>query len=424
MALLNSRIIKFIGIGGISAVFNILVIHLFIQGFNCNTSLLRNLANIASIELSLIFSYFAYRIWVWPGGNWTLREIFLRQLPLYHISAGAAVLLRISLLFPFLDHLGVNYALNTLIGVLASSVINYVLSDRLVFRGSTNASMDLVRPEGLALTEAEDHSALTQNLGSGDRFTLSIVIPAYNEEECIVETVQGIVRTLEAEDISHEILVINDNSKDGTEACLKRLCAENNRVRYLNNTYPNGFGFAVRCGLENFDGDAVAIVMADASDAPENIVGYYRQLRLGYDCVFGSRFIQGGAVYDYPGYKLAINRLANLFIQVLFGLKFNDTTNAFKAYRREVIAGITPLVSHHFNLTVELPLKAIVRGYSYAVIPITWSNRKAGISKLKLREMGSRYLFIVLSILLEKYLSRGDYIRRKSAAQPVLRSLN
>lgn len=183
-------------------------------------------------------------------------------------------------------------------------------------------------------------------------------------------------------------------------------------MRYVNNHYPNGFGFAVRCGLENFGGDAVAIVMADGSDTPEDIVDYYCRLQEGYDCVFGSRFMAGGKVIDYPLHKLVVNRLANLFIQILFGIKYNDVTNAFKAYRREVIDGTSPLLSHHFNLTVEMPLKAITRGYSYTTIPITWRNRTTGVSKLKLKEMGSRYLFIVLYVFLEKNLSRGDYVRR------------
>ncbi|MFM6223380.1 MAG: glycosyltransferase family 2 protein, partial [Dolichospermum sp.] len=204
-----------------------------------------------------------------------------------------------------------------------------------------------------------------------------------------------------------------------TEELLQQLNSENSQVRYINNYYPNGFGFAVRCGLENFQGDAVAIVMADSSDAPKNIVDYYYKLQEGYDCVFGSRFIKGGKVIDYPTHKLLVNRLANLFIQILFGLKFNDTTNAFKAYRREVIDGISPLLSHHFNLTVEMPLKAIIRGYSYTIMPITWQNRATGVSKLKLKEMGSRYLFIVLYAWLEKYLSRGDY--RRNQAQLVNR---
>jgi dolichol-phosphate mannosyltransferase len=77
-----------------------------------------------------------------------------------------------------------------------------------------------------------------------------------------------------------------------------------------------------------------------------------------------------------------------------------------------VIEGVQPLLSNHFNLTVELPLKAVVRGYSYAILPTSWRGRTAGRSKLDLREMGSRYLFIVLYVFLESHLSRGDYRQR------------
>jgi dolichol-phosphate mannosyltransferase len=158
------------------------------------------------------------------------------------------------------------------------------------------------------------------------------------------------------------------------------------------------------------------VMMADGSDSPADLAAYYRKLEEGWDCVFGSRFIHGGRVVDYPSHKLVLNRLANWLIQVLFRLRLNDTTNAFKAYRREVVEGMQPLISPHFNLTVEMPLKAIVRGYSYTVIPISWTNRQAGISKLKIKEMGSRYLFIVMYIWLERMLSRGDYHRSQAAA--------
>jgi dolichol-phosphate mannosyltransferase len=135
--------------------------------------------------------------------------------------------------------------------------------------------------------------------------------------------------------------------------------------------------------------------------------------------VFGSRFVRGAKVVDYPPHKLLINRMANWFVKALFGLHYNDTTNAFKCYTREAIEYMQPLISPHFNLTVEMPLKAIVRGFPYAVVPITWTNRKSGLSKLKIKEMGSRYLFIVLYLWLEKTLSRGDYKRTVSRDGPV-----
>ena len=246
---------------------------------------------------------------------------------------------------------------------------------------------------------------------------LSVVIPAHNEADNLEPTVLGLVAALDAAQIKHEILIVNDNSTDNSPAVLAELSARYPTVRSIDNTPPNGFGFAVRAGLDAFCGDAVAIVMADGSDAPADVVRCYQKLVEGYDCVFGSRFIEGGKVIDYPIHKLLLNRLANLFIRVLFRQRFNDFTNAFKLYRREVIAGLQPLLSHHFNLTVELPLKALIRGYSFAVIPISWQNRKAGISKLNIREMGSRYLFIVLYCLIEQRLSRGDYRRRSAGGR-------
>jgi dolichol-phosphate mannosyltransferase len=248
---------------------------------------------------------------------------------------------------------------------------------------------------------------------------LSVVIPAHNEEDSIASTVEAITATLTRDDVEHEVIVVDDASTDATAEVVARLAETDRHVRYLRSPYSNGFGFAVRAGLEVFEGDAVAVMMADGSDHPEDLVAYHRLLEAGYDCAFGSRFIRGGEVVDYPGLKLVMNRVVNLGIRLLFGHGYNDTTNAFKAYRREVIEDVQPLLSHHFNLTVEIPLKAVVRGHSYAVVPIRWRNRAAGESKLRLQEMGSRYLYIVLIVFLEHHLSRGDY--RRADLAPVRR---
>ena len=253
-------------------------------------------------------------------------------------------------------------------------------------------------------------SSLAEWERAGKSNVLSVVIPAHNEKDHISETIRELVDALAKAGISHEILVVNDNSRDATEEVLKQLQAEVPSVRYINNPPPNGFGFAVRHGLAEFRGDAVAIVMADGSDDPADLISFYRKLTEGYDCVFGSRFIRGGRVYGYPLPKLLLNRLGNTIIRLLFLVRYNDMTNAFKLYRRNVIAGVQPLLAYHFNLTVELALKAIVRGYRYAVVPNSWRNRDKGVSKFKFREMGSRYLFIILYCFLEKLLSRGDYI--------------
>lgn len=243
---------------------------------------------------------------------------------------------------------------------------------------------------------------------------LSIVIPAYNEEESITETIDQIEEAFSKVNIDHEIFVVNDNSKDNTLKVLETLAAKYPSLKYETNLGPNGFGYAVRYGLERFSGDCVAVMMADLSDSPYDLIRYYTTMVEGnYDCVFGSRFIKGGKVIDYPWVKKIINRIANFIIKHTMRIKYNDTTNAFKLYKREVIDGVKPILAPHFNLTIELPLKAIIRGYSYTVVPNSWTNRKYGVSKLKIKEMGSRYFFILVYCFVEKYFSRGDYKKIK-----------
>lgn len=242
---------------------------------------------------------------------------------------------------------------------------------------------------------------------------LSVVIPARDEEGSIEQTVGEVAEALNGDRIPFEIVVVDDGSTDQTAARVRELTGRYAGLRLVSNSGPHGFGMAVRAGLSQAAGDAIAVMMADGSDSPADLVRYYRKLLEGYDCVFGSRFIQGSRIVDYPVHKLGINRMANWFIRILFRLRYNDITNAFKCYRRSALEGMQPLISAHFNLTVEMPLKAIVRGYSYAVVPISWTNRKSGMSKLKIKEMGSRYLFIVLYLWLERHLSRGDYVRQE-----------
>src|ERR1051326_52289 len=237
---------------------------------------------------------------------------------------------------------------------------------------------------------------------------LSIVIPAHNDEGSLRRTIDAIDTTLNAAEVPHEILVVDDHSTDGTGEVLAWLEAKYPSPRSVQNAVPAGFGNAVQTGLGEYRGDAVCVVAADGSDSPDDVVAQYRKLGEGYDCAFGSRFISGGKIAGYPLARRILIRLANLFIQLLFRLSYNDVAGSLKTYRRPAVDGIRPILSRHRNVAVELPLRAIVRGYSYAVVPVTWTGQA---TKSAAEGMGSRFLFSILSVLIEKLLARDDYRR-------------
>lgn len=233
-------------------------------------------------------------------------------------------------------------------------------------------------------------------------------MPLHNEERCVKPVVEALICALEANDIEYEIVLVNDNSTDSTPQILDVLAKINKAIIALNSQPPKGFGRAIRLGLNNVSGNVVVICMGDGSDEPADVIKYYHKICEGYDCVFGSRFIKGSKITGYPRIKLLLNRLGNKFIQLLFFLRYNDVSNAFKAYKIEVIKAIQPLVSQYFNITVEIPLKAIVRGFSYTVVPINWNGRGSGVSKYHIRELSRKYFFSILFVWLEKILLKEE----------------
>jgi dolichol-phosphate mannosyltransferase len=237
---------------------------------------------------------------------------------------------------------------------------------------------------------------------------LSVVTPVHNEGDCIKPVVEDLIKELELNNIEYEFVLINDNSTDSTPSILNNLASTYKGIKVINSEPPKGFGRAIRKGLDNVLGDIVVIFMGDGSDDSQDVIKYYNKILEGYDCVFGSRFIKGSTVAGYPKMKLILNRLGNKLIQLLFLVKYNDVSNAFKAYRIEVIREIQPLVSQFFNITVEIPLKAIIRGFSFAVVPINWNGRESGVSKYNIRQLSRKYFFSILYVWLEKFLLKEE----------------
>lgn len=246
---------------------------------------------------------------------------------------------------------------------------------------------------------------------------LSIVIPAYNEEKTIAKCINELQATLrEKHEIPYEIIVVNDNSKDSTEQVVRAEMTMDPAIRLVNRTPPGGFGRAVRSGMEAVRGDIVVVYMADLSDSPDDVVAYYNKIREGYDCVFGSRFMKGSEVQNYPRVKLVVNRIVNRCIQFMFWTRFNDLTNAFKAYRTAVIRDCGPYRACHFNLTLELSLGALIREYHIAQIPIRWYGRTWGSSNLRMGEMGRRYLSTLLMMFFQRHLIADDLLADRLAS--------
>ena len=230
----------------------------------------------------------------------------------------------------------------------------------------------------------------------------------------IVPTLDDLLETLKKENIPFEIIVVNDNCMDNTRQLVEKKQIKAPEIVLINRTPPRGFGRAIRSGLNKAQGEIIIPFMADLSDDSNDVIRYYKKIKEGYDCVFGSRFIEGSNISGYPKLKFVINRFVNRMLQVMFFTAHNDLTNSFKAYRSQVIKDIMPLQACHFNITIELSLSVLIRKYKTASIPINWNGRTWGSSNLKLKEMGRRYLATLLKIWFERMLIIDDLMAEKN----------
>lgn len=243
---------------------------------------------------------------------------------------------------------------------------------------------------------------------------LSIVIPTFEEELSINDTLVEIYEVLDKANINFEILVVDDNSNDNTQNIVLQLISSFKNIFFLINDKQKGFGNSILKGITESKGDCIAIMMADKSDSVNDLLSYYSimQSESDIDCVFGSRWVNGGPK-DYPIFKKLINRLGNKIISLIFSTKYNDFTNSFKLYKRKSIEEVSPILSNHFSITLELPLKMIVRGFKYKVVPNTWQNREHGVSKLQIINIIQTYTFIIIYCLIDKYFWKKRYVSSK-----------
>ena len=231
---------------------------------------------------------------------------------------------------------------------------------------------------------------------------LSIIIPVKDEEFLIKKIVDQLQNKLK--NLSHEIIFIDDFSTDNTVKVTKELIKDKPQINIYGNER-KGLGGAITRGIFNANVEAVCIMMSDLSDNIDDLEKYYSIIKgEDIDAVFGSRFIEGSKVIDYPKKKLILNRIFNIITKLLFISDYNDFTNAFKIYKKSALLKTFPLVSESFNIFLEIPLKIISRKMKYKIIPISWINRKEGVSKFDIKELRAKYLFTLIYCLLEKLL--------------------
>jgi len=231
---------------------------------------------------------------------------------------------------------------------------------------------------------------------------LSIIFPVRNEAKGISKTMDLICSSIN--EINYEIIIVNDYSDDDTYDVISKKKDSYDKIKLFNNA-KKGLGGAINLGIEKSVGEVVCIMMADLSDDIADLKKYYQLIQSkDVDAIFGSRFIKGSNVSDYPIKKLFLNRIFNYITKFIFLSDYNDFTNAFKIYKKDSLIKTMPLISEDFNIFLEIPLKIISRKMNYKIVPISWKNRKEEKAKFNLKELKSKYLFTLIYCFLEKIL--------------------
>lgn len=209
-----------------------------------------------------------------------------------------------------------------------------------------------------------------------------VIIPTYNEKENIEKIVPAVL----AADPSLSVLIVDDNSPDGTGQIADRMAAQNNRIFVLHREKKNGLGQAYlagfRWGLER-DFDYLFEMDADFSHDPKYLPDFLQAVKEA-DLVIGSRYISGVNVVNWPMGRLLLSYYANVYSRIVTGLPLRDATGGFKCYRRQVLESIdlSKVRSNGYSFQIEMSFRAWKKGFRLKEIPIIFIDRREGTSKM------------------------------------------
>jgi glycosyltransferase involved in cell wall biosynthesis len=228
---------------------------------------------------------------------------------------------------------------------------------------------------------------------------VSVIIPAYKEEEHIAHTITDIIVKLRQNMLNFEVLVILDSAPgDRTSFIIHELCGKFAELRVIERLGKRGVGDAIRTGIRKAKGSISAIVMGDHSESSNDLVKLVKVVAQGYDMAIGDRF-KHGKPYSYPFLKYIANRCCNFLIKIMFSIPSSDTTNAFKAYNARVLRKLD-ISSRGFEVFIEIPLKFFLREQNMKIASISVQHfvRKKSGSKLSLMKEGPHYIRVVSSL--------------------------
>ena len=210
-----------------------------------------------------------------------------------------------------------------------------------------------------------------------------VIIPTYNEEE----NIEKIIDSISSLDVDFDILVIDDNSPDGTGEIVEKLKQRYKNLNLLRRqaklglgtAYITGFKWAIERGY-----DIIYEMDADFSHNPEDLMRLYSTCMNGIDLAIGSRYISGVNVVNWPLGRVLMSYMASIYVRMVTGLKVKDTTAGFKAYKREVLETINldNIRSRGYAFQIEMKFTTWKFGFSIKEIPIIFTERQEGASKM------------------------------------------
>jgi len=236
---------------------------------------------------------------------------------------------------------------------------------------------------------------------------LSIVMPAYNEAENLPGMLAALDDFIASADCEVEVIVVDDGSVDNSGRILSVEAQRRPWLKTITMPRNMGMGAALRRGTASATQPLVAWVMADRSDRLDDLCEMRRRLLAGADLVVGSRAAPGGGYGDFVGAKAWGSWLFSQFARRLLGLPISDSTNAFRAFRREVFAELH-LLRDDFAISIEMVAQAAAHGRRIEQTPTIYAARRQGVTHFRIVRMGAIYLFLTLRAWISR-LYRRDH---------------